>query len=216
MNQNSLFQKEFLITTVLEKYTRSYLPSFSLEEIDKLDLLSNKNAKYLLYKFNDWIESMGAEKILIRHTSKIRGEIGLHKIEEKDKQFLIEKIIAKIENKNPYEIKAEKEPEIMLEIEKKYRICRRVYQALFYEIAESFIQYINTLIVDEIEQVNADLKSNGWEVKSIVEIEDCIELLKLFQLFYYFNGRLPLTNGLLPISDVETPDGSEKIYLKNL
>ena len=159
---------------------------------------------------------MGAEKILIRHTSKIRGEIGLQKIDEKDKQFLIEKIIAKIENKNSCEIKAEKELEIMLEIEKKYRICRRVYQALFYEIVESFIQYINTLTVDEIEQVDADLKSNGWEVKSIVEIEDCIELLKLFQLFYYFNGRLPLTNGLLPIPDGETPDGSEKISLKNL
>ena len=53
------------------KYTRSYFPSFSLEEIDKLDLLSNKNAKYLLYKFNDWIESMGAEKKLIRHTRKL-------------------------------------------------------------------------------------------------------------------------------------------------
>ena len=35
------------------KYTRSYLSSFSLEEIHKLHLLSNKNAKYLLYKFND-------------------------------------------------------------------------------------------------------------------------------------------------------------------
>ena len=36
-----------------EKYTCNYLHSFSLEEIDKLDLLSNKNAQYLLYKFND-------------------------------------------------------------------------------------------------------------------------------------------------------------------
>ena len=34
-----------------EKNTRSYLPSFSLGEIDRLDMLSNKNAKYLLYKF---------------------------------------------------------------------------------------------------------------------------------------------------------------------
>ena len=31
-----------------EKYTRNYLPSFLLEEIEKLDLLSYKNAKYLL------------------------------------------------------------------------------------------------------------------------------------------------------------------------
>ena len=53
---------------------------------------------------------MGAKKILIRHTTKNRDEIGLQKIEEKYKQFLIEKIISKIENKNPYEIKTEKEP----------------------------------------------------------------------------------------------------------
>ena len=90
---------------------------------------------------------------MIRHTSKVRDEIGLQKIEEKDKQFLIEKFLAKMENKNPYKIKTEKEPEIMLEIEKKYRICRRVYQTLFYEIAESFIQHVNTL---------APVKLNNW------------------------------------------------------
>ena len=42
---------------------------------------------------------MRAEKFLIRHTSKVKDEIGLQKIEEKDKQFLIEKIIAEIEKK---------------------------------------------------------------------------------------------------------------------
>ena len=54
-------------------------------------MVSNKNLKYLLYKFNDRIESMNAEKYLIKHTSKIKDEVGLQKIEEKDKQFLIEK-----------------------------------------------------------------------------------------------------------------------------
>ena len=32
---------------------KNYLPSFSVDETEKLDMLSNKNAKYLLYKFND-------------------------------------------------------------------------------------------------------------------------------------------------------------------
>ena len=50
----------------------------------------------------------------------------------------------------------------MLEIEKSYRVCRRVYQALFYEITETFIQYVNSLAPDEIEQLDADLKANGW------------------------------------------------------
>ena len=36
------------------------------------------------------------------------------------------------------------------------------------------------------------------------------------QLFYYLNGRLPLTNRLLIVSDGEVPGGEEKINLKNL
>ena len=82
-----------------ERYKHKYLSSFLLEEIHKFDMLFNKNPKYLLYKFNDWIESMNAEKILIRHTSNVKDEVGLQKIEEKDKQFLIEKIVPNIERK---------------------------------------------------------------------------------------------------------------------
>ena len=71
---------------------------------------------------------MNAEKILIRHTSKVKDEIGLQKIEEKDKQFLIEKIMSNIEKKktkkkkkkkkHPYKVEVEKNLDIMLEIEK--------------------------------------------------------------------------------------------------
>ena len=62
-----------------EKYVKSYLRSFSIEEAEKFDLDANKNSKYLLYKFNDWIESLGAEKLLIRHTSKAQDTYGLKK-----------------------------------------------------------------------------------------------------------------------------------------
>ena len=37
-----------------------------------------------------------------------------------------------------------KKPEIMLEIETNYRICRNVYQSLFVDIGDTFIQYSNT------------------------------------------------------------------------
>ena len=49
-----------------------------------------------------------------------------------------------------------------------------------------------------------------------MEIEDSIAVLSIFQMFYYYNGRLPLTNGLLLVPDRETPQGSEKISLKSL
>ena len=63
-----------------EKYIRNYVPFFSVEEAEKLDLLSNENSKYLLYRFNDLIESLGVEKNLIRHSSKSKDDVGLKKI----------------------------------------------------------------------------------------------------------------------------------------
>ena len=43
---------------------KQFLPAFSLKESEKFNFLTNKNSKYLLYKFNNWIESLNAEKKL--------------------------------------------------------------------------------------------------------------------------------------------------------
>ena len=45
------------------------------------------------------------------------------------------------------------------------------------------MQCVNILAPDKIEQLDADLKANGWGVKLIVEIEDYIELSKGFNYF---------------------------------
>ena len=79
-----------------ERYMRNYFPSFSIDEIEKLNMLPNKNAKYLLCKLNDWIESLGAGKVLIRLYSKVSDIVGLQKTGENDKQFFIEKIICEV------------------------------------------------------------------------------------------------------------------------
>ena len=44
-----------------------------------------------------------------------------------------------------------KKTEKICEIEKKKRICRRVYQSLYVDIADTFIQYIHSLDPDEIQ-----------------------------------------------------------------
>ena len=44
-----------------------------------------------------------------------------------------------------------KKTEKICEIEKKKRICRRVYQSLYVDIAETFIKYIHSLDPDEIQ-----------------------------------------------------------------
>ena len=79
----------------------------------------------------------------------------------------------------------------MLELEKNYRIYRLVYQSLLIEIADTFIQHINTLSPDEINQLDDDIRSDGWGAQSIVEIENSVELLCKFQMFYYIKPIKP-------------------------
>ena len=111
----------------------------------------------------------------------------------------------------------------MRKIGKTYKICRRVYQSLFMDIADIFIEYIQSLYLDQIQKMDDDIKSNGWSggeggagVKSLLEIENVFDLLRVFRMFYHFNYRLALTNGLLVVPDGDTPEGSKKISLKYL
>ena len=50
-------------------------------------------------------------------------------------------------------------------------------------------------------------KANGWGLQSLLEVENAYELLTVFQMFYYLNGRFSLTNGLLIVPDGEVPEG---------
>ena len=128
----------------------------------------------------------------------------------------MEKIIDAVEFKNPYENSIDKKPEIIKNVEKNFKIIIRVYQHLYADIVDIFFEYIHSLDSGEIQQLDDDIKTNGWGVINLLEIDNAFELLSNLQLFYHNNGRLPLTNGLLIVPDGEVPEGEEKINLNNL
>ena len=128
----------------------------------------------------------------------------------------MEKIIDAVEFKNPYENSIDKKPEIIENVEKNFKIIIRVYQHLYADIVDIFFEYIHSLDSGEIQQLDDDIKTNGWGVINLLEIDNAFELLSNLQLFYHNNGRLPLTNGLLIVPDGEVPEGEEKINLNNL
>ena len=134
-----------------ENYMKNFLPLFSLDDVDKFDLYSNKNAKYLFYRFNDFIKKSGGKKQIIKHTLKIKDSVCLKKIENKNRQFLVEKKIHGVEFQNLYEDSIEKKPGIIETVEKNYEIIRKVYQYLFTEVADIFLKYIHSLDSDEIQ-----------------------------------------------------------------
>ena len=90
-NQAVTVPKTFLYHHSFEHYIQNFLPSFSLDDVDKFDLYFNKNANYLFYRFNHYIEMSGGKKQIIKHTLKIKDSIGLKKIERETNNFLWKK-----------------------------------------------------------------------------------------------------------------------------
>ena len=108
---------------------------------------------------------------------KMLDTVGLQKVEERNKQFLIEKLIHGIEFKNLYETDSENKPEILLTIERNYRIARRVYQQLHNDTSDLFADFIRSLSVFEIQDMDEDIAVNGWGVKKMSEVADSEEMM---------------------------------------
>ena len=198
-----------------EAYISTFLPDFSIDDQEKFDLLASKNSKYLFYCFNDFIKAYGNPRYKILHTRKMFDTVGKKKIEEKNKQFLIEKIIHKVEFESIYHSNPEKKPEIMSTIKSNYKVARRVYQQLHLDISEFFADFIRSMSSYELHDMDEDIKANGWGIIKVTEVQDAQELMKIFQDFYTLAGRLPLYNGLLVVPDGDVPSG-EKISIKQL
>ena len=118
-----------------EKYITTFLQAFSIDDQEKFDLLAFKNSKYLFYRLNDFVKACGNPRYKLLHTRRILDSVDLKKVEDKNKQFLIEKIIHGVEFENLYQSNPEKKSEIMKTIESNYKVARRVHQYLYYDIA---------------------------------------------------------------------------------
>ena len=82
MRKTNLQAKQFPIIKGLKN-----LSAFTTDKQEKYDLTTNKNSKYLLYRHNDWIDSLGAEKIRMRHSSTINDDVVIKEIQKKTLSF---------------------------------------------------------------------------------------------------------------------------------
>ena len=90
--------KKFAYRNTFEKRIKSFLPAFSIGDVEKYDPYANKNSKFLFY----CSKAYGSKRRAIRHTQKLKDSVGLKKVEDRNKQFLIEKIIHSVEFQDLY------------------------------------------------------------------------------------------------------------------
>ena len=170
----------------------------------------------MFYCFNDYIQAYGNLRHKIKHTRKMLDTVGMQKIEKKSKQFLIEKIIHSVEFENPYFNEIEKNPEIIETVKSNYRVARRVYQQLYFDVSELFADFIRSTDLLNLQDMDNDIKANEWGIKKITDVNSAEDFMTIFQAFYQLTGRLSLSNGLLVIPVGDPPPGEDRVNMKSM
>ena len=62
-------------------YLRYILYDVDTETMDKFDFFTNKNVKYLFYKFNDYLLFNGLNTVLVRHSKIEEKEIIIKEVQ---------------------------------------------------------------------------------------------------------------------------------------
>ena len=66
---------------------------YDLDEKTKFDLLTVKNTKFLVYRFNDTLKSTGQPMTKIRHSKVTDDYLPAEEIENQNWQYFIERVI---------------------------------------------------------------------------------------------------------------------------
>ena len=57
-------------------------------------------------------------------------------------------------------------------IESNYKVARRVYQYLYYDLAELFSKYVQSMSSFELQDIDEDIKINRWRIQKVSEVKD--------------------------------------------
>ena len=84
-----------------KSYFQWILNEFDAKQKTNFDIFSNKNTKYLVYRFNDFQNSIGESLIKIRHTLVTDNYLAAEEIQNQDWEYFIERVIEVCKCNNP-------------------------------------------------------------------------------------------------------------------
>ena len=114
-------------------YFRWILNGFDVYEKTKLDLLTFKNTKYLLHRFNDLLEPTGQPIILIKHSKLFDDYIAAEEIQNQNWQYFIERVLDVFKVKE-VDSTIKKSEDFLLTTVKNVTIAKKSYQTFYNKI----------------------------------------------------------------------------------
>ena len=133
----------------------------------KYDLLSFKNTEYLLYRFNDFQNSIGESLIQVKHSVVTDNYIAAEEIQNQNWQYFIERVL---EIRHSKEVGSTIKPteDFLLTTVKNVILAKKSYETFYNVVERNLYSAMSKIYNDKREQLQEDFLSKNFWGKSVV------------------------------------------------
>ena len=198
---------DFYYNNSYSDYFKDYLQNINGEVNSNLDLLTNRNTKYLFYQFNDTLLNGNTDLIKIKHSEKIKDEVAISEIEKSDWQYFITRLFEIVVNiLNEDDEFSQDEIKSIQTYTKNLIQIKNTYKQFYATLSSVFTSIIKNLPPEEKDEIQRELMNNNLgRLDFTSNLEDSSFLDKFVQ-FYFETGRFPCNTRLIILPRTTLPE----------
>ena len=185
---------EVLVGNDFEFYVNELLANV---QDNDYDLHTNSTAKFLLYNCNTLRLANRLKPLSVRHSQIVTNEKAISILQSNTWEYFVEQLLH-FANGNisldDFDLDDDREFERYNVIERtsdNVNYCKQFYQEVFDDIGYFFQKMIKETPTEFLEPLKADLANEIFFYKNLKDIESHVELLRVFNTFYFKTGRFP-------------------------
>ena len=178
---------------------------------DKYDVLTNKNSKYLFYKFNDSLATIGELVKAVGHSKITQDDVVIEAIQNQNWQYFAETLLygcSEGENLISFD-ENYKKSKVITNALQNITIRKQTYDRFYEQISSNFQMTISNLPSDEKQEINRNLQNLNYNItvrkKNLNQFINS-SAFDIFIDFFQNEGRFPGTQDLIILPKSEIPN----------
>ena len=198
----AIINNEFKFDRNYKQYFDWILHEFDAQDKTTFDIFSYQNTKFLVYRYNDYQESLGLPLMKIRHTLVTDNYLAAEEIQNQDWQYFIERVIEVCKFSDATIRPDEK---FLLSAIENVTVAKRVYTMIFKTVARSFNLTVSNLSYGKIKDISDDFSIKNYSYQdSLTNLNDWIS-------YYYLYSKFPGSEEFINV-----PFVNKKAYIVRL
>ena len=197
-NQQDLTKSELDIDLPVGNDFSVYVREILTDVVDNdYDLQTNPTSKFLFYNFNTFRQLQRLTPLTIRHSKVASDEFAIKIVQSHNWQYFIETLLHISNNEvdiQDFNLNDDEDFDKYLIIQKtleNLNYCKQFYEGVFDDISYFFHKKIKEIPDEFVEKMQEDLANEIYYTKKLKEVESHVDILKIFNKFYFKTGRFP-------------------------